>query len=143
MRAKTLRISGASVAGPALAYWLDRYGFQVTVVERADALRPGGQAIDFKGRTQLTVLERMGAREEIFRRQTGRADLQFLDASGRELAVLTGEFLGGDVEILRGDLAAVFYARAAGRCEYLFADSIAALTETADGVRVEFENSPA
>jgi 2-polyprenyl-6-methoxyphenol hydroxylase-like FAD-dependent oxidoreductase len=113
------------------------------VIERAAALRPGGQAIDFKGRTQLTVLERMGVREEIFRRQTGRADLQFLDASGRELAVMTGEFLGGDVEILRGDLAAVFYERAAGRCEYLFGNSIAALTETADGVHVEFENAPA
>jgi 2-polyprenyl-6-methoxyphenol hydroxylase-like FAD-dependent oxidoreductase len=143
MNAKTVLISGASVAGPALAYWLDHYGFQVTVVERAATLRPGGQAIDFKGRTQLTVLERMGVREEIFRHQTGRADLQFLDPSGRQLAVLTGEFLGGDVEILRGDLSAVFYERAAGRCEYLFGDSIAALTETADGVDVKFENAPA
>jgi 2-polyprenyl-6-methoxyphenol hydroxylase-like FAD-dependent oxidoreductase len=143
MGTKTVLISGASVAGPALAYWLDRYGFRVTVVERAATLRPGGQAIDFKGRTQLTVLERMGVREEIFRRQTGRADVQFLDASGRPLAVMTGEFLGGDVEILRGDLAAVFHERAAGRCEYLFGDSIAALTETADGVYAEFENAPA
>jgi 2-polyprenyl-6-methoxyphenol hydroxylase-like FAD-dependent oxidoreductase len=140
---KTVLISGASVAGPALAYWLDRYGFQVTVVERAAALRPGGQAVDFKGRTQLTVLERMGVREEIFRRQTGRTDMQFLDPSGRQLAVLTGEFLGGEVEILRGDLTAVFYQRAADRCRYLFGDSIAALTETADGVQVEFENAPA
>ena len=143
MGAKTVLISGASVAGPALAYWLDRYGFRVTVVERGAALRPGGQAIDFKGRTQLTVLERMGVREEIFRRQTGRTDIQFLDPSGRSLAVLTGEFLGGEVEILRGDLAAVFYQRAAGRCEYLFGDSITALTETADGVQVAFENAPA
>jgi 2-polyprenyl-6-methoxyphenol hydroxylase-like FAD-dependent oxidoreductase len=143
MSAKTVLISGASVAGPALAYWLDRYGFQVTVVERGAALRPGGQAIDFKGQTQLTVLERMGVREEIFRRQTGRADMQFLDASGRQLGLLTGEFLGGEVEILRGDLAAVFYERTAGRCQYLFGDSIAALTETADGVQAEFENAPA
>jgi 2-polyprenyl-6-methoxyphenol hydroxylase-like FAD-dependent oxidoreductase len=143
MSAKTVLISGASVAGPALAYWLDRYGFQVTVVERGAALRPGGQAIDFKGQTQLTVLERMGVREEIFRRQTGRADMQFLDASGRQLALLTGEFLGGEVEILRGDLAAVFYERTAARCQYLFGDSIAALTETADGVQAEFEEAPA
>lgn len=143
MSTNSVLISGASVAGPALAYWLDRYGFQVTVVERAGTLRPGGQAIDFKGRTQLTVLERMGVREEIFRRQTGRADMQFLDASGRQLAVMTGEFLGGDVEILRGDLAAIFYERTADRCEYLFDNSIAALTETADGVYAEFENAPA
>jgi 2-polyprenyl-6-methoxyphenol hydroxylase-like FAD-dependent oxidoreductase len=143
MRTRTVLISGAGVAGPALACWLDRYGFQVTVVERAATLRPGGQAIDFKGRTQLTVLERMGMREEIFRRQTGRTDIQFLAASGRQRAVMTGEFLGGDVEILRGDLAAIFYEHTAARCEYLFGDSVAALTETADGVRVEFESTPA
>lgn len=143
MNAKTVLICGASVAGPALAYWLDRYGFQVTVVERAAALRPGGQAIDFKGRTQLTVLERMGVRDEIFRRQTGRTDIQFASASGRQHAVMTGEFLGGDVEILRGDLAAIFHESTAGRCEYLFGDSVAALAETAGGVRVEFQNAPA
>jgi 2-polyprenyl-6-methoxyphenol hydroxylase-like FAD-dependent oxidoreductase len=143
MSAKTVLISGASIAGPALAYWLDRYGFEVTVVERAAALRPGGQAVDFKGSTQLTVLERMRVREEIFRRQTGRADMQFLDQSGRPLAVLTGEFLGGEVEILRGELTAVFYGRTAGRCGYLFGDSITALTETADGVRADFANAPA
>jgi 2-polyprenyl-6-methoxyphenol hydroxylase-like FAD-dependent oxidoreductase len=143
MSVKTVLISGASVAGPALAYWLDRYGFQVTVVERGATLRPGGQAIDFKGQTQLTVLERMGVREEVFRRQTGRTDLRFLDPSGRQLAVVTGEFLGGDVEILRGDLAAICYERTEGRCDYRFGDSVAALTETADGLRAEFENSPA
>lgn len=42
-------ISGASIAGPALAYWLDRYGFEVTVVEKAGAVRGGGYAIDIRG----------------------------------------------------------------------------------------------
>ena len=30
-------ISGASVAGPVLAYWLHRYGFEPTIVERTPA----------------------------------------------------------------------------------------------------------
>ena len=136
-------ISGASIAGPALAYWLDRYGFRVTVVEKAPALRPGGQAVDFKGRTQRTVLERMGVWDEIQQRRTGAFDTVYLDDSGRELAVMTGEFTGGDVEILRGDLTAILYERTSGRCEYRFGDSITALTETADGVQVAFENAPA
>ena len=34
-------ISGASIAGPTLAYWLHRYGFDVTVVEKAPAVRTG------------------------------------------------------------------------------------------------------
>ena len=42
-------ISGASVAGTTLAYWLGQHGFSVTVVERHPGLRPGGQAIDVRG----------------------------------------------------------------------------------------------
>ena len=143
MRVQTVLISGASIAGPALAYWLDRYGFQATVVEKAPALRPGGQAVDFKGRTHRTVLQRMGVWEEIQRRRTGAFDTVYLDAAGRELAVMTGEFTGGEVEILRGDLTAILYERTRSRCEYRFGDSITALTQTADGVRAEFEHGAA
>lgn len=42
-------VSGASVAGPALALNLIRYGARVTVVEKAPDLRPGGFAVDFRG----------------------------------------------------------------------------------------------
>ncbi len=37
MENRNILISGASVAGPALALWLSRYGFQPTVIERAPA----------------------------------------------------------------------------------------------------------
>ncbi|MGV9975347.1 FAD-dependent monooxygenase [Nocardia beijingensis] len=143
MRNTTVLISGASIAGPALAYWLHRYSFAVTVVERAAALRPGGQAIDFKGRTHRTVLERMGVLADIEERRTGTTDTVFVDERGAELALMSGEFTGGDVEILRGDLSEILYRRTADRCEYLFGDSITALTETPTGVHVEFEHAPA
>ncbi|MEU6265535.1 FAD-dependent monooxygenase [Saccharopolyspora shandongensis] len=51
--------SGASIAGPALAYWLRRKGFSVTVVERAPGQREGGQAVDIRG-VALEVMDRMG-----------------------------------------------------------------------------------
>ncbi|KAA8888072.1 FAD-dependent oxidoreductase [Nocardia colli] len=143
MRNQSVLISGASIAGPALAYWLNRYGFDVTVVERAPGLRPGGQAIDFKGKTHFTVLERMGILEDIKERRTGTTDTVFVDENGKHLAVMSGDFTGGDVEILRGDLAEIMYKRTAEHCEYLFGDSISALTELSDGVYVEFEHGPA
>lgn len=143
MRNKTVLISGASIAGPALAYWLHRYGFDVTVVERAPALRPGGQAIDFKGKTHFTVLERMGILDDVKERRTGTTDTVFVDENGEQLAFMSGDFTGGDVEILRGDLAEIMYKRTAEHCEYLFGDSISALTELTDGVYVEFEHAPA
>ncbi|GDY40190.1 hypothetical protein SANT12839_010720 [Streptomyces antimycoticus] len=56
---RTILVSGASIAGPALAYWLHRYGFAVTVVEKAAALRGGGYPIDIRG-TAVEVVRRMG-----------------------------------------------------------------------------------
>ncbi len=141
MKNTTVLISGASVAGPALAYWLGRSGFTVTVVEKAPALRLGGQAVDFKGATHRTVLERMGILDEVRRRQTGGTDQPVVDANGRRLAVIPGEFTGGDVEILRGDLSALLYERSRDTCEYVFGDSATSLTETAGGVHVTFERA--
>jgi 2-polyprenyl-6-methoxyphenol hydroxylase-like FAD-dependent oxidoreductase len=132
-------ISGASIAGPALALWLARYGAAVTVVEKAPVLRPGGQAVDFKGDTHRTVLERMGILDEVRRRQTGGHDQTIVDAQSRPLAVMPGEFTGGDVEIHRGDLADLLYQRTKDSCEYVFGDSITSLTETEGGVHVTFE----
>lgn len=143
MRTTTVLVSGAGIAGPALAYWLHRFGFPVTVVERAPALRTGGQAVDFKGGTHRAVLERMGVWDEIVAARTGTTDTVFVGADGRELATMPGEFTGGDVEILRGELSRILYARTADRCDYRFGDAITALTETGDGVEVEFEHAPA
>jgi len=139
MTNKTVLISGASIAGPALAFWLSRQGYAVTVVERSPELRAGGQAVDFKGATHLAVLERMGILDEIRRQQTGGLDQTIVDAEGRPIAVLPGEFTGGDVEIRRGDLARILYDRTSADCEYVFGDSITSLTETPDGVDVTFE----
>lgn len=143
MRKTTALISGASIAGPALAYWLNRYGYDVTVVEKAPGLRPGGQAIDFKGETHFTVLERMGVLDDIRALRTGTTDMRFVDAEGREIAFMSGDFTGGDLEILRGDLAEVMYKHTANDCDYLFGDHITGLTETADGVHVEFASGTA
>ncbi|MEQ0564073.1 FAD-dependent monooxygenase [Amycolatopsis sp. NEAU-NG30] len=132
-------ISGASIAGPALAHWLTRYGHTVTVVERAPAVRPGGQAVDFKGATHRTVLDRMGILDAVLARQTGGHDQTIIDAAGRPRAVIPGEFTGGEIEIRRGDLAEILYAHT--DCEYLFGDTITSLTETANGVDVTFAHA--
>lgn len=136
---RTALVSGASIAGPAVAHWLGRHGWAVTVVEKASAPRRGGQAVDFKGATHRAVLARMGVLDEVLRHQTGGTDQTVVDAAGRPLAVIPGEFTGGDIEIRRGDLARILHDRTADTCEYVFGDAIASLTERADGVHVTFE----
>jgi 2-polyprenyl-6-methoxyphenol hydroxylase-like FAD-dependent oxidoreductase len=132
-------ISGASIAGPALAYWLGRYGFHPTVVEVAATLRGGGYAVDFRGPAHLTVLERMSVLEEMRHLQTGGSPLRFVDETGHTLLDLPGTFAGGDVEILRSDLSRILYERSRDTTDYRFGDSIAAMTQTSHGVRVTFE----
>ncbi|MEU7827944.1 FAD-dependent monooxygenase [Nonomuraea sp. NPDC049129] len=142
MQNTNVLISGASVGGPALGYWLARYGFRVTIVEKAPGLRPGGQAVDFKGEVHMTVLRRMGILDDVRRLQTGGTDQAFVDARGRTLAVMPGEFSGGELEIHRGDLARLLYDRSVeAGCEYVFGDSITSLTETPGGVHATFERS--
>ncbi|NED85544.1 FAD-dependent oxidoreductase, partial [Streptomyces sp. SID11233] len=58
-------VSGASVAGPAVAFWLDRYGAEVTVVEKAPELRPGGFAVDFRGAVHAEVLRAMDIADDV------------------------------------------------------------------------------
>ncbi|AXB42564.1 FAD-dependent monooxygenase [Amycolatopsis albispora] len=137
---KNILISGASVAGPALAYWLHRYGFTPTVVERAPGLRGGGFAVDFRGDVHLRVLREMGILDEVRRRQTNMGNQVVVDADGGQLAKLPASFMSGDVEIERDELSRLLHERTRDHTEYLFGDSIASMTEDADGVRVCFEH---
>ncbi|RZT17107.1 2-polyprenyl-6-methoxyphenol hydroxylase-like FAD-dependent oxidoreductase [Kribbella sp. VKM Ac-2569] len=133
-------VSGASVAGPSVALWLGRAGHDVTVVEIAPALRKGGYAVDFRGEVFKTVLERMGVLEDLRSLQTGGNAMRFVDESGRKLMRLPAEFAGGELEVLRADLARVLYEHSREQATYRFGDSIASLQEHADGVDVRFES---
>jgi 2-polyprenyl-6-methoxyphenol hydroxylase-like FAD-dependent oxidoreductase len=139
MKNKRVLISGASVAGPALAFWLSRYGFQPTIVERAPALRPGGYAIDFRG-ASVRVLERMGLLGEVQRMQTRIGAITIVDRNNKKVATMPDGFTSGELEILRGDLAAVFHEATRKTAEYIFNDSIAGMEQSEDDVHVLFQS---
>ncbi|GHE71503.1 FAD-dependent oxidoreductase [Streptomyces longispororuber] len=132
-------ISGASVAGPALALWLARHGARVTVLEKAPALREGGFAVDFRGRVHRTVLERMGIWEEVCRHRTHMGRQTLVDVDDREKVDLPAFLMSGDVEISRTDLSRIMYERTKDHVEYVFGDSVAELRQGSGGVDVAFE----
>jgi 2-polyprenyl-6-methoxyphenol hydroxylase-like FAD-dependent oxidoreductase len=140
MRELRILISGASIAGPSLAYWLSRHGFKTTVVERAPALRGGGFGVDFRGPVHLGLLERMGILDEVNRHQTGMGDLVFVNADGRVSARLPSFVTSGDVEIERGDLSRILHERTRDTTEYLLGNSIVALGDEAQALFVTFES---
>lgn len=82
---RTVLISGAGIAGPALAYWLTRYGFAVTVVEKAVAPRHGGYPIDVRG-TALGVIKRMGLLPQLRDTHIDLRRMTFLDGEGDTVA---------------------------------------------------------
>jgi 2-polyprenyl-6-methoxyphenol hydroxylase-like FAD-dependent oxidoreductase len=141
MERNDVLISGASVAGPALAWWLARRGFRPVIVERSGHLRGGGYAVDFRGQVHLGVLQQMGLLEQVRARQTHLRSLRYVDDGGRPVASMPPVFFAGDVEILRGDLAEILYQATRDDTEYVFGDSVASLDQDHEGVHVTFTRS--
>ena len=140
-------ISGASVAGPVLAYWLHRFGFRPTVVERTPQLRDGGggHAVDLFGPV-LDVMEWMGVRDLVEQART-TTELMVLVRPGRPpievpLEMLSEGVSERHVEIMRGDLARIVFEATRTEVEYVFGDSVVTLDDSASGVAVTFQHGP-
>lgn len=145
MESRSVLISGGGIAGPALAHWLTRRGYAVTVVECAPAPRPGGQAVDLRGAAR-TVAERMGLFDEIRAVGLDQRGIAWVRSDGSISARMAADAFGGEgivseVEVLRGDLAAVLYDATRTGTEYLFGDTVTELDADDDGVTVTFERS--
>jgi 2-polyprenyl-6-methoxyphenol hydroxylase-like FAD-dependent oxidoreductase len=145
MSPKTVLISGASVAGPTLAYWLARNGITTTVIERFPELRSGGQSVDLRGAGR-TVAQRMGIEDAVRKAGTGETGLQFVDDHGQVKAQFGSDAMGGEgptaeLEILRGDLGKILFDRTRERTEYIFGDQITGIDDDGHRVRVSFQHS--
>lgn len=132
-------ISGASIAGLTLAYWLARHGFKPTVVERAPAPRSGGNGVDVRDNA-VEVAERMGIMSRVRELATDVHGMKFVDAADRAVARIDTRD-PGSVEIMRGDLVALLHEVA--DAEILSGDSILGLEQDDEGVTVTFEHAPA
>lgn len=139
-------ISGASVAGPVLAYWLHRFGFRPTVVERSAQLRDGGggHAVDLFGPV-LDVMDWMGVRVPVEQARTS-TEVMVLLRPGRPSIEVPLEMLSEGVserhiEIMRGDLARIVFGASRDEVEYVFDDSVTTLQEDGGEVAVTFEHA--
>ncbi|HEY8200146.1 MAG TPA: hypothetical protein VII47_02195, partial [Actinomycetota bacterium] len=131
-------VSGASIAGPTLAYWLSRHGFTPTVVERTPELRRGlgGHAVDLFG-PSYDVAQRMGVLPAVLAARTTTQVLT-LEHPGRrpvdvDLRRLMTAISKRHVEILRGELAAILYEASRAGTEYVFGDSIRTIEDMDSG----------
>lgn len=138
-------ISGAGVAGAALAHWLQRTGHTPTVIERAPKFRTGGYMIDFWG-VGYQVAKRMGITDQIAAAGYHMEHVRSVGPTGKVKADLGVDvfrrMVGDDFTSLpRGDLAAAIYTTIEDQVETIFDDSIATIDEHRDGVRLTFERT--
>src|SRR6266700_1159921 len=144
MSSKTtnILISGASIAGPTLAYWLKRYGFTPTVIERSPQLREGGYPVDVRNEA-VQVAKLMGIWSRLQQEKTNFGEISFVNERNQRISrVNMQKAFDLDrfrVEIMRGDLAKTLYERTSDEVEYCFGDSIQALKQDEAGVDVTFE----
>ena len=133
-------VTGASIAGPALARWLHEARCDVTLLERSPGRREAGQNIDVRGLGR-DVLRRMGLETAVMENLTGEQGTRFVDASGRPVAVFPRQE-GEDgptaeVEILRGVLSGLVLDQVPAGVDVRFGDLVTAVEQDADGVDVQ------
>jgi 2-polyprenyl-6-methoxyphenol hydroxylase-like FAD-dependent oxidoreductase len=138
MTQSTVLISGAGVAGPALAHWLSGNGYRVVIVELAPGIRPGGQTVDLRGAGR-GVVERMGLLDQMVDRSLPQQGIAWVRADGSRRAEMPVEAFDGNgvvskLEILRGDLVDVLYQATKDTVEYRFDSRIDELAQLHDGV---------
>ncbi|MFZ0565919.1 MAG: FAD-dependent monooxygenase [Chlamydiales bacterium] len=143
MQNKNILISGAGIAGPTLAFWLSRYGFNPTVVEHAPKPREGGYMIDFWG-VGYDVAEKMGILDPMKKVSYKIQKLIFLGDRGEKKGALdlskSIQLLDGRMlSLLRSDLANILYNSTKQNVRYLFDDTISNLEQTEEGVKVVFK----
>jgi 2-polyprenyl-6-methoxyphenol hydroxylase-like FAD-dependent oxidoreductase len=147
MCAKSVLISGAGVAGPALAFWLNAAGFKTTIVERAPGLRSGGYVLDFWG-LGYDIAERMGLADELKRVGYSMREMRIVGARGERI---TGfgtrvfrELTGGRfVTLARADLSRLLFETVKGRTEVLFGDEIVGIQERPEHIEARLRHAGA
>ena len=131
-------VSGASFAGLAAAWWMNKLGYSVTVVEIAKTLRKGGTPIDIREGV-IDVVRRMNLLERILAESLPPRPVAFLDAQGSPLVLTKAEEEPEKgYEIERDVLLDILYSEVKGQVEFLFADSISGLEQSAEEVAVTF-----
>jgi 2-polyprenyl-6-methoxyphenol hydroxylase-like FAD-dependent oxidoreductase len=138
-QSSSVLVSGASFAGLATAWWMNKLGYSVTVVEIAKGLRKGGTPVNIREGV-IDVVRRMNLLDRIISASLPPRPMTFLDAYGLPLplSLSQAEEPEEEYEIERDVLLDMLFSEVEEHVEFLFADSISGLDESADDVAVTF-----
>ncbi len=139
-------VSGASFAGLCTAYWMNKLGYQVTIVETAKSIKKGGTPVNIMGQT-IGVMKRMGLFEQVVANQIIMQGSEFKNADDvtvrQELGRQNHPEREEEYEIERDVLLNLLYDMVRNNVEFIYDDSITSLQETNNCVTVTFKSSSA
>jgi 2-polyprenyl-6-methoxyphenol hydroxylase-like FAD-dependent oxidoreductase len=146
MKNKTVLISGASIAGFSAAWWMNKIGYKVTVVEIAAEPRIAGGAVNIEG-AAIDAAKRMGIFERLKANRLNVELIEFKNADDitESSMVIPGnvaELPDDEIEIERDKFVGILYDDLKNDVEFIFNDSITAMAETGTCVTVAFKNGP-
>lgn len=135
-------VVGAGIAGPAICYWLRRFGFSPVLIEKFAHVRKEGQALDFRG-VAIDIAKRMNIYEKMCKMHKQLEVGRYVDPEGNILHEERGERFcfrqGEDLEIARGDVAEILMGAMEGvPCH--FNQVIESIKQSDDDVKVQFND---
>ncbi|WP_221390916.1 FAD-dependent monooxygenase [Dyadobacter sp. NIV53] len=139
-------VSGSSMAGLSTAWWMNKLGYEVTVVELGNEPRTSGGAVDIKG-DAVDAVKRMGIFEQLKSNRLHVEMVQFKNAEdvtegSINLTNEGEEFAGEEIEIERDKFVQILFDGIKNDVEFIFNDSITALKETEEDIKATFKNGP-
>jgi 2-polyprenyl-6-methoxyphenol hydroxylase-like FAD-dependent oxidoreductase len=138
-------ISGAGIAGPALARELSARGWRATVVERFPERRTTGQNVDIRGAAR-EVLRRMGIEDAVRAANTTEIGTRFVREDGSIAAAFPVSHDGradgptAELEILRGELSRILVDGSCEQADYRYGSTIADVVDHDDRVTVTLDD---
>jgi 2-polyprenyl-6-methoxyphenol hydroxylase-like FAD-dependent oxidoreductase len=141
---KKVLVSGASMAGLSTAFWLNKIGYTVTVVEMANKPRINGAAVDLRGDT-VDIIKRMGIYEQLKANKLHVEMVEFKNANdvtegSINLNKNDEEPADDDIEIERDKFVGVLMTKLKNDIEFMFNNSITALNETPNDIIATFKD---
>lgn len=144
LKNKKVLVSGASFAGLSTAYWMNKLGYKVTVVEVSKNLKMGGTPVDIRGNT-VEITKRMGIFEQIKSNKLPPRTMEFKNADDTTEGFMTHDeeeqILEDECEIERDILLKILFDTIKNDVEFILGDSITALNEANDEMHVTFKNA--
>lgn len=137
---KNILVSGASFAGLSTAFWMNKLGFNVTVVEIAEGLKKGGTPVNIRENT-IDIVKRMGLFDQLLLNRINMEVVEFKNSDDvtEKLHVIkkgSEQLTEDEYEIERNVLLNIIFEAVKDDVEFIFGDSISSLKEESNGVVV-------